>query len=100
MKNRIASKKYNGLVAILAMAFSILPITSRAQDRLKTMPGYDQFQKISKEIPGSVKLGTASVKWQDGGKAFDYYRDGKAYHYDIATRATTEIGSAPADAET
>jgi len=99
MKNRIAFTKYNRIVVALAMALSILP-TSLAQDRLKSMPGYDQFQKISKEIPGSVKLGTVSVKWQDGGKSFDYYKDGKAYHYDIANRATTEIGTAPAEAET
>jgi dipeptidyl-peptidase-4 len=100
MKNRIAFTKYNRILVALTLALSILSITLRAQDRLKTMPGFDQFQKMSKEIPGSVKLGAVSVKWQDGGKSFDYYKDGKTYHYDIATRATIEIGSAPADAET
>jgi dipeptidyl-peptidase-4 len=63
------------------------------------MPGYDQYQKVSREIPGSVKLGVVSVKWQDGGKAFEFYRDGKAYRYDTATRATAETGPAPAGAE-
>ena len=99
MKSRIASTLGKVVVLGLTIAFGISPLTSRAQDRLKTMPGYDRFQKISKEIPGSVKLGALMVKWQEGGKTFEYYKDGKAYRYDIATRATTEVGTAAADAE-
>ena len=99
MKSRIASTLGKGVVLGLTIAFGVSPLTSRAQDRLKTMPGYDRFQKMSKEIPGSVKLGALTVKWQEGGKTFEYYRDGKAYRYDIATRATTEVGTAAADAE-
>ena len=30
---------------------------ARAQDRLKSMPGYESFQKGMKEIPGSVRFG-------------------------------------------
>lgn len=99
MKNRIGIYLNKSIVVALTIALGVLPMTSRAQDRLKTMPGYDQYQKMSKEIPGSVKLGALNVKWQDDGKAFDYYKDGKTYRYDIATRATTEGGPAPADAE-
>jgi dipeptidyl-peptidase-4 len=99
MKNRIAIKLKTGAVVVMILAPGILPITSRAQDRLKTMPGYDRYEKISKEIPGSVKLGTLNVKWQDGGKSFDYYKDGKTFHYDIATKTAAEAGSAPAGAE-
>src|SRR6185295_1582713 len=90
-------KKGFALVAVFALALT--PLTSRAQDRLKTMPGYDQYQKISAQIPGSVKLGSLPVKWLDGGKAFEYYKDGKSYRYDIATNAATEAGVAPPDAE-
>ncbi|HSQ19037.1 MAG TPA: hypothetical protein VLR92_01555, partial [Blastocatellia bacterium] len=71
MKNKTALILNSGVVA-LTMVLSVLPITSRAQDRLKTMPGYDQYERISKEIPGSVKLGTLIVKWRDDGKSFDY----------------------------
>ena len=99
MKNR-TTRNFNKIVVFaVIIALGILPITSRAQDRLKTMPGYDRYEKMSKDIPGSVKGGSLSVKWQDGGKSFDYYKDGKTYHYDIATRATTEAGPAPAGAE-
>src|SRR5262249_3080922 len=76
-----------------------LQITSSAQDRLKTMPGYEQFQRVSKDIPGSVKGGSLNVKWQDGGKSFDYYKDGKTFRYDIATGKSTDIGPAPAGGE-
>lgn len=96
MKNKTALILNSGVVALM-MVLSVLPVTSRAQDRLKTMPGYDQYQRISKEIPGSVKLGALIVKWRDDGKSFDYYKDGKTYHYDIATGVTTEGGPAPAD---
>ena len=99
MTNRTVTDFKRRVVISLIFALLSLPIGSRAQDRLKTMPGYDQYQKMSKEIPGSVKLGALNVKWQDDGKAFDYYKDGKTYRYDIATRATTEAGPAPADAE-
>ncbi len=96
IKNRIISQC---IIATVLMNLVLSPVSTRAQDRLKTMPGYDQYQKMSKEIPGSVKLGALSVKWQDGGKSFDYSKDAKTYHYDIATGATTEAGAAPADAE-
>jgi len=100
MKNRTALNLNLGVVVALTMALGIRPIISNAQDRLTTMPGYDRYEKMSKEIPGSVKLGALNVKWQDGGKSFDYYKDGKTFHYDIAAKTATEAGSAPAGAET
>src|SRR5438876_6138355 len=69
-----------GIVAVLGL----WPFVTRAQDRLKLMPGYDQHQKMSKAIPGSVKLGSLAVTWRDGGKAFEYEYNGNAYRYDIA----------------
>ncbi|HSB10108.1 MAG TPA: DPP IV N-terminal domain-containing protein [Blastocatellia bacterium] len=98
MTNKTLPEFKTRVVIALILALGI-PIGSRAQDRLKTMPGYEQYQKISKEIPGSVKGGSLNVKWQDSGKSFDYYRDGKTFHYDLATRTATEAGPAPAGAE-
>lgn len=101
MKSRIALNFKRSVVIAVTIAFGVSPIASRAQDRLKMMPGYERFQKISKEIPGSVKLGSLTVKWLDGGKSFEYPNDGKTYRYDIATKTATEIGTAaPADADT
>ncbi len=86
----------------LAASSVVLLSVANAQDRLKTMPGYEHYIKMSKEIPGSVKLGTLSVKWKDGGKSFEYSKDGKAWHYDIASHTTTETtfpaGEAPPSA--
>src|SRR5215475_2693136 len=68
----------------------VAPANISAQDRLKTMPGYEQYQKLSGEISGSVKSGALSVVWKDGGQAFEYRKDGKAYRYTIATRTAVE----------
>ena len=65
-----------------------------AQDRLKTMPGYEQYQKMSKEMTGAVKPGTLSVTWKDA-PTFEYAKDGKMYRYDVAKKAATEVGPAP-----
>ena len=52
MTNRIVFALNKSIVVALVLALGILPITSRAQDRLKTMPGYDQYQKMSRRFPG------------------------------------------------
>ncbi len=77
----------------LVVLSSLLLSLATAQDRLKLMPGYEHYLKMSKEIPGSVKRGTLSVRWKDGGKAFEYQKDGKTWRYDIPTRTTTEATS-------
>ena len=62
-----------------------------AQDRLKTMPGYEHYQRLSREMSNAVKLGILTVTWTNEGQAFDYQKDGKRYHYDIAARLVTEL---------
>ena len=76
-------------------AVAIVTFPLEAQDRLKAMPGYEQFQKMSREIPGSVKLGSLSVQWKDDGSSFEYAWDGKRYRYDVVAKAATVIGDAP-----
>ncbi len=92
---RASNKKT--VVALIALLI-IASAASIAQDRLKAMPGYEQYQKMGREIPGSVKMGSLAVKWLDGGKAFEYRKDGKTFRYDIAARSATE--SAPSTADT
>jgi dipeptidyl-peptidase-4 len=99
MKNKFASTLSMSSVVALVFALGIASITSSAQDRLKTMPGYEQYQKTGKEIPASIKAGALSVKWKDGGKAFEYQKDGKIILYTIASRTATEMGQAIADVE-
>ena len=88
-------------ISILSLGclLGILPPAVRAQDRLQHMPGYDRFQAMSREIPRALKPGAVSVIWKDGGKAFEYRKDGKAFLYDIATKKaseTTPSGEEPA----
>jgi dipeptidyl-peptidase 4 len=64
---------------------------SLAQDRLKTMPGYQQYQKMSRARSNAVTQGSLSITWTNDGKAFDYVRDGKHYRYDIAAGKSTEL---------
>ncbi|MFN7945283.1 MAG: DPP IV N-terminal domain-containing protein [Blastocatellia bacterium] len=87
------------LIVTLAIAPVLPHLTITAQDRLKTLPGYEQYQKMSREIPGSVKPGVMTVKWLDGGQAFEFQKEGKNYRYDIAARTATET-AATAAAET
>ena len=81
-----------------AVATAVLWTPLAAQDRLKTMPGYEQYQKMSREIPGSVKLGSINAQWKDDGASFEYVWDGKRYRYDVASKQPTVIGDAPAGA--
>lgn len=85
------------MLVILACAATGL----NAQDRLKSMPGYDQYQKMASQIPGSVKSGAINGTWVDSGKALQYSRDGKTWRYDLATRTLAEAPPAgPAAAPT
>src|SRR5262245_52833842 len=84
-----------GLSAV-AVAFALIHVPLGAQDRLKSMPGYEQYQKMAREMPGSVKLGALSVRWKDDGSSFEYAWDGKRYVYDVASKQAKETGDAPA----
>src|SRR5262245_52738330 len=49
------------------------------------MPGYENYQKMVKQLPGAVKSGAILVTWKDGGKALEYRHDGNLIRFDIAT---------------
>jgi len=69
--------------------------TLSAQDKLKRMPGYEQYREIAPKIRGSVKSGRMYVTWSADGKTFEYVKDGKLFRYDVKRAKTTEIGDAP-----
>jgi len=76
-------------VAVLCAPLA-LPTALEAQDRLRSMPGYQQYQKVAREIPGSVRLGALNATWTPDGRAFVYAKDGKFQRFDVATRRTTD----------
>ena len=99
MKHRLPSVVRLALPAApLAVALGLLQVSTAAQDRLKTMPGYQQYQKMLQAIPGAVKLGSLGVTWRPDGKSFEYFNDGKRYRFDVSTRTAAEIGIAEAPA--
>lgn len=81
----------------LIASLSALPRLSHGQDRLKTMPGYDQYQRLRREIPGAVKPGSLAVTWKDGGEAFEFRKGGKLYRYSIATQSASEVEASASD---
>ncbi|HEY3884580.1 MAG TPA: DPP IV N-terminal domain-containing protein [Vicinamibacterales bacterium] len=86
--------------APLAVAVTLAALCSplHAQDRIKSMPGYEQYEKMLHEIPDAVTLGALAVRWADDATSFEYSRDGKRYRYDIGRRQPSEIGDASEDA--
>jgi dipeptidyl-peptidase-4 len=75
------------------IAAALLPILLAGQDRLETMPGYDQYQRMRREIPSAVKSGALSVTWTSN-TAFEYTRDGKRYRFDLSSGRSSEVSGA------
>ena len=73
---------------VLPLALCLVDAATGAQDRLRTMPGYEQHQKVAREIPGSVRGGSLAVSWKDAA-TFEYAREGKLYRYNVTTRTAT-----------
>ncbi|HEY3380698.1 MAG TPA: DPP IV N-terminal domain-containing protein [Vicinamibacterales bacterium] len=87
------------LAVVVIASVGLLGATASAQDRLKSMPGYERYQKMSKEIPSAFKSGAVTVTWKDGGAALEYPKDGKIYRYDLARKQTSEVGPEPTPEE-
>ena len=79
-----------GAAAALGLAGGL----AGAQDRVKSMPGYAKYEATRKAAQGAFKTGAVTGTWVDGGKAFEYRRDGKKMRFDVATKQATE---APAE---
>ena len=78
-------KRFLGLALVVA-ASGILT----AQERLKSTPGYERAQRLARESPTAVRGGNLAITWIDD-KAFEYTRDGKRFHFDVASRVAWEV---------
>ena len=67
--------------------------TATAQDRLKQMPGYDQYQRISSQTNTAVRPAAINGTWSADSSGFDYALDGKRYRFDVASKQSTETGA-------
>ena len=78
--------RYSCLLLLLGLCPGLL-----AQDRLKTMPGYERYTKVAKDSVGAYKSGALSVTWVDDGAALEFRKDGKRYLFDIIARKASEL---------
>src|SRR5687767_3960303 len=89
-------RAFAGLTLALAAILGASPFAAEAQDRLRTMPGYEQYQKMSTQMQGAIRSGDLRATWVENGKALEYTLDGKRYRYDVATRKASELPPLPA----
>ena len=83
------------------LATFALALPANAQDRLKSMPGYDNYQKMDREIGGSVKLGLTTATWLDEGKGVEWRdADGKRKRYLFADEKVEDVPADEAAART
>ncbi|MGE5360722.1 MAG: DPP IV N-terminal domain-containing protein [Bacteroidales bacterium] len=92
---------------VLIFLLVIAAAPAGAQDRLKRMPGYDDYTKAQQLlkaarpllVSGAVTLGEAGkpgvLVWSADGKGFDYTWNAKRYHFDLATRIATQLPTSP-----
>jgi dipeptidyl-peptidase 4 len=80
--------------AAAVVCLGLLRIDTAAQDRLKSMPGYAQYQKVAPQIAAALKSGAVTAVWAADGKSFEYSFDGKRFRYDLAARQAAAIGDA------
>src|SRR5262245_6008149 len=78
-------KRFLGLALLVAASGALT-----AQERLKSTPGYERAQRLARESPTAVRGGNLAITWIDG-KAFEYTRDGKRFHFDVASRMAWEM---------
>ena len=87
------SQKTVARIILISLAV-VLSFGAQAQQWIKDMPGYDQYQKVSPKIRNSVKPGRISATWSDDGKTFTYNQDGKKYEFNVKNKKLVELGEA------
>ena len=86
-----AAVRVGTAVSLSLLGFGLIHVTTNAQDRLKTMPGYAQYQRLSAQLNGAVRSGAISGTWTTDGSAVEYTFEGKRYRFDVTTHATTPV---------
>lgn len=79
----------SAVATVAVVAFSARE--GRAQDRLKTMPGYEQHHGIARKMNGAVRGGSLRVKWAEDSKAFEFAQSDRRWRFDLASGALKEV---------
>lgn len=83
MTSRLSNKHFSLIIIFL---FLLSANTSNAQGKIKNMPGYDQFQKMSSQLYNSVERISPNIDWSDDGKTFTYIDNHTANTFDVNQR--------------
>lgn len=73
------------------VALVVLSTATHAQDRLRTMPGYERYAAMAPKLTSSLKSGAITPQWADDGNSFEFTRDGKRFRFTVATKAVSEV---------
>ena len=84
---------------VIAAATAIAPRASHGQDRLRSMPGYEQYRRMTRELAGAMRLGVVASRWNADGRSLTYTLDGRSYRFDLATRKSVELADGAGTAE-
>ena len=76
--------------------------SASAQDRLKSMPGYDQYARMAPAIRTALgapqgfggRGGGSSATWSADGRSLEFESGGKRFEVDVATKKVTEATDA------
>lgn len=77
-------------LASLSLALLALSNVALAQENLADMPRYDRYEKLRREIFGSVKPGVLNVTWTEDGRSVIYRKDDKVYKFDVFSKKEEE----------
>ncbi|MGQ0562389.1 MAG: DPP IV N-terminal domain-containing protein [Gemmatimonadota bacterium] len=75
---------------LLLGAVVTMTTSSTAQDRLRTYPGYESYQRFLREMPASLRSGALRVRWLDSA-TFEYTLGGRHYRYDARSLSSQEV---------
>ena len=79
----------------LALAGALHAQQAAPLDRLRTMPGVEQYTKMTPLLNGSIVSGAVTPTWAADGQSFSYALNGKLLRFDVATMKPVETGDAP-----
>ncbi len=94
MQTRMYVTRAMAAVAVL----TLMPVVGHAQDRLKSYPGYEQYQRMAPQIQNTANLTSGAITtfaWSADAKTFGYRMGGKQFTYDVAARTATEGAPVP-----
>lgn len=74
------------LTLFLVSLFLMSAYTSNAQGKIKNMPGYEQYQKMSSQLYSSVPRISPNITWSADGKTFTYIENNIQHTFDIGKK--------------